>query len=175
MKGRQHTDICRVDVSTATSKPCNIPSSNGTMSDIEGSCHCGAITLRIVGGFGDDAKSFICHCEPCQVLSGSLFACTAFVASKNLQVVRGTPKPYKQSRETNSSGMQVTRHFCGDCGTPLWGESEVAPSGSFVRTALFGNTLPPKAEVFWKRAHEWEKPMVPPGALFEAGHGPLTA
>ncbi|TFY62081.1 hypothetical protein EVJ58_g4091 [Rhodofomes roseus] len=137
------------------------------MSDVEGSCHCGAIKLRIVGGFGDNAKAVACHCNVCTTLAGSLFSYLAPVPRSNLQVLEGTAKGYKQPTSDNVSGKQVTRYFCGDCSTPLWAESEAAPGGCFVKLAPFGNKLPPGAELFWKNAYEWQNSIVAPEAVFD--------
>ena len=68
-------------------------------------------------------------------------------------MLQGTTKVYKQPKSDNTSGKQVTRHFCGDCGTPLWAESEAAPEGLYVKLAPFGNNLLPGAELFWRNAH----------------------
>ena len=51
------------------------------------------------------------------------------------------------------SGKQVTRYFCGDCGTPLWAESAATPTFCAVKLALFGNNFEPAIEIFWKSAH----------------------
>ncbi|KAH9932340.1 Mss4-like protein [Fomitopsis serialis] len=128
------------------------------MSDVEGSCHCGAIKLRVVGGFDDNATAIVCHCTVCTTLSGSLFSYVAPI-----------PRRLQAAEVRELSGKQVTRHFCGDCGTPLWAEFESAPEEYFIKLALFGNKLPPGAEVFWKNVHESrQKPIVAPEAVFDA-------
>ncbi|KZT66612.1 hypothetical protein DAEQUDRAFT_445084 [Daedalea quercina L-15889] len=136
------------------------------MANIEGSCHCGTIKLRILGGFGENTRAIVCHCSVCATLAGSLFAYVAQVSRVNFQVLQGTTKAYKQPKSEGMSG-QITRHFCGDCGTPLWAESEAMPDGISVKLAPFGNKLPPGAEIFWKNAHKWQKPMVVSEAVFD--------
>ncbi|KZT67095.1 hypothetical protein DAEQUDRAFT_729509 [Daedalea quercina L-15889] len=136
-------------------------------SNLEGGCHCGAVRLCIVGGLGENAKAGICHCKDCQTFAGSLFAYAGKVDRAALQVVQGQPKAYKQPTSTNLSGKQVTRHFCGDCGTPLWVESDATPTIYAVKLALFGNAFEPGIEIFWKNAHEWEKPLAPSEMVFD--------
>ncbi|KAH9922630.1 Mss4-like protein [Fomitopsis serialis] len=137
------------------------------MKDTEGSCHCGAVKLRIHGEINEDTKAGICHCKDCQLFSGSLFAYAGKVDRENLQVVQGQPKSYKQPTDTSLSGKQVTRHFCGDCGTPLWVESDATPTIYAVKLALFANNFAPGIEIFWQNAHDWEKPMAPPELVFD--------
>ncbi|KAH9829674.1 Mss4-like protein [Rhodofomes roseus] len=135
--------------------------------DFEGSCHCGAVQMRILGGFTEDTKAGICHCKECQIFAGSLFAYATKVDRQHLQVIQGQPKAYKQPPNTNLSGKQVTRYFCGDCGTPLWVESDATPTLYAVKLALFGNNFAPGIEIFWKNAHEWEKPMASSEMVFD--------
>ncbi|KAH9830091.1 Mss4-like protein [Rhodofomes roseus] len=137
------------------------------MADIEGSCNCGAIKVRVIGGFGENAKAGICHCKTCQLLSGSLFSYLGFVSRENLKILQGEPKGYKQPAEAARSGKEVIRYFCGDCGTPLWAAAESAPETYSIKLAMFGNSLPPAMEIFWKHAHDWQKPIVPAEMVFE--------
>ena len=86
-----------------------------------------------------------------------MFAYAGKVDRKDLQVVHGQPKPYKQVAGKNLSGKPMTRYFCGDCGTPLWAESDATPTICAVKLALFGNNFEPAIEIFWKSAiwKEW--------------------
>ncbi|KZT66615.1 hypothetical protein DAEQUDRAFT_730030 [Daedalea quercina L-15889] len=137
------------------------------MADVEGSCHCGAIKVRVIGGFGEKAKAGVCHCKQCQVLAGSLFSYLGFVKRENVKVLQGEPKGYKQPLSAAQSGKPITRYFCGDCGTPLWAAADSAPDTYSIKLAMFGNNLPPAMEIYWKYAQTWEKPMVPSEALFD--------
>jgi len=101
------------------------------------------------------------------MLSGSLFSYLGFVGRENLKVLTGEPKGYKQPTGAAQSGKDVIRYFCGDCGTPLWAAAESAPETYTIKLAMFGNQLPPGKEIYWKRAKEWEKPIVPPDCVFE--------
>lgn len=57
----------------------------------------------------------ICHCRNCQRQSGSAFSIVCVV----------TDQAYRQTGETaifgdvGESGQTVSRHFCGNCGTPI--------------------------------------------------------
>ena len=82
-----------------------------------------------------------------------MFAYIAPAPRASVKIIQGVTKAYKQPTSENASGKQVVRHFCGDCGTPLWAESQAAPDILFVKLAPFGNKLPPGADFFWKNAH----------------------
>ncbi|KAH9843823.1 Mss4-like protein [Rhodofomes roseus] len=122
------------------------------MADVEGSCACGAITVRVVDGFGDNAKAAICHCTDCQKAAGSLCNYWAPVLVEKLHVVKGQPKTYRSPEGKSMSGKPVQRTFCPDCGTPLYVYAEGVPSRYCVILALFGNNLEPGVEIFWRSA-----------------------
>ncbi|KAH9938637.1 Mss4-like protein [Fomitopsis serialis] len=129
------------------------------MSDVEGSCACGAITLRVVDGFGENAKAVICHCTDCQKAAGSLCSYWAPVLIEKLKIVKGQPKTYRSPEGRSMSGKPVQRIFCGDCGTPLYAYPEGSVSGKFcVLLALFDNNLELGVEIFWRSA----KGEIPP-------------
>ncbi|TFY62078.1 hypothetical protein EVJ58_g4094 [Rhodofomes roseus] len=96
-----------------------------------------------------------------------VFSYLGFVSRENLKILQGEPKGYKQPAEAARSGKEVIRYFCGDCGTPLWAAAESAPETYSIKLAMFGNSLPPAMEIFWKHAHDWQKPIVPAEMVFE--------
>ena len=65
----------------------------------------------------------------------AVFAYVAPVRRANFQVLQGTPKAYEQPTCESRPGSQITRYFCGDCGTPLWAQSDAAPDGLHAKLA----------------------------------------
>ena len=89
------------------------------MTKLEGGCQCGAIryeiTLNLMGAGA-------CHCRSCQYSTGGGPNYVALVPTPGFKITRGQPKTYVRP---GGSGADVTRNFCGDCGTPLWSQGDL--------------------------------------------------
>ncbi|MBO9708345.1 MAG: GFA family protein [Caulobacter sp.] len=86
------------------------------MNRIEGGCLCGAVRYEITQSpMGAGA----CHCRACQYASGGGPNYVALIPKNGFKVTRGAPKRFTRP---GGSGADVTRVFCGECGTPLWSE-----------------------------------------------------
>jgi hypothetical protein len=81
-------------------------------STFVGGCLCGAVRYEATGTPGLTA---ICHCRMCQRASGSPFMGLLFMPTDAVRVARGHPRVYRSSPTSN-------RHFCTDCGSPLFFE-----------------------------------------------------
>lgn len=81
--------------------------------NINGSCHCGAITFEAVV---NPDYVVICHCTDCQVFSSAPYRVTVFVKAENLRL-SGVPRTYVK---VTDSGNQRKQAFCGNCGTALY-------------------------------------------------------
>lgn len=66
---------------------------------------------------------FLCSCLDCQRATGSGHSSVVLLPAAGLSV-HGTPKSFARPAD---SGATFTRHFCADCGTPLYGQSSRAP------------------------------------------------
>ena len=83
---------------------------------ISGQCACGQIRFQLTG---TPEKVGACHCTDCQKFTGGNANVHMIYNAANLSILQGTPKHFKS---TADSGSDVRRHFCGDCGAPLWSE-----------------------------------------------------
>lgn len=81
--------------------------------EIDGKCHCGAISWS---ADLDPESVYICHCSDCQTLSGSSFRTVAIVPADTFRM-SGEPRIYIKSAESGNRRIQA---FCPDCGTPLY-------------------------------------------------------
>lgn len=80
--------------------------------DWTGGCLCGAIRYRCEG---EPISMGLCQCERCQRQSGSAFLIATVFAREAVHFVMGTLQKY----ETGPAGGQLTRHFCGTCGSAV--------------------------------------------------------
>ena len=117
---------------------------------IEGSCHCGAIsfTAQI-----DPARVMVCHCSDCQVMSGSPFRAVV-PAPVDTFALRGEPKRYIK---TADSGNRRVQAFCGDCGTPLFATAPENATQVVIRTGCLKQKaqLVPQAQIWQRSALPW--------------------
>jgi hypothetical protein len=92
-----------------------------------GGCLCGAVRYEYAGAPGPAAY---CHCEDCRKCTGSAFNVSMRVEAASFRIVAGRPRGFTKSAD---SGNRLTRHFCQDCGSPLYTSSPVHPEFVYVK------------------------------------------
>ncbi|GAB3762054.1 hypothetical protein GCM10028796_13150 [Ramlibacter monticola] len=94
-----------------------------------------------------------CHCSDCQRASGAPFASGIVVKMADLEI-SGSPKAYATRA---SSGKMTTRGFCGDCGTPLFTQSEVNAQFTSIRfpTLDDASAFAPMLDIWTSSAQPW--------------------
>jgi hypothetical protein len=80
---------------------------------------------------GEPAGSAVCHCRDCQYVSGGEPAALVIVPRDALKITKGTLNDYTKKGD---SGMNVTRKFCGTCGTQVLSDVESAPQIWVIKT-----------------------------------------
>jgi hypothetical protein len=119
---------------------------------IDGCCHCGEITFEAQV----EAATFgICHCDDCQVLSGSAFRAVVQAPADHFKI-RGTPKTYLKT--TTPSGNKSLSAFCGNCGSSIYSCAAIDNPpvyrlrlGVITQRAAFS----PRRQIWRKRAFPW--------------------
>lgn len=81
---------------------------------VDGRCHCGNITFEAEA---DPARTGICNCTDCQMLTGSAFRVTIQTEPGSFRLISGTPSVYVK---TADSGTKRQHAFCPACGTPIY-------------------------------------------------------
>jgi hypothetical protein len=75
-----------------------------------GGCLCGSLRYSVSAA---PVFQVICHCKMCQKASGGPFVALAFVPPESVAVTKGTTKTIQTSSDS-------VRHFCADCGSPIF-------------------------------------------------------
>lgn len=88
---------------------------------LNGGCLCGAIRYEISQAL---PSIVACHCTHCQKASGSGASHNAILPAEAFHLRSGQPKHFSDTAE---SGNRLLRHFCGDCGSPIFSQREYAP------------------------------------------------
>ena len=114
---------------------------------LEGGCLCGAVRYRVTG---PALASGSCHCRTCQRASSAPELPFAQFATSAFTVTRGYPARYRSSPE-------VTRTFCGHCGSPLTYCHEGKPDRLDIMTCSLDDpdALAPTYRVWTSQKPSW--------------------
>lgn len=118
---------------------------------IEGGCFCGDIRYRIKG---EPVLQLFCFCKDCCAISGTDGYAGYMVNAPDFSLSRGTPIWHET---ISKEDRVVIRHFCGKCGSSLWGQTEFGlisvAAGSLDDPGLFK----PTKKVFVHDAPVWAR------------------
>ena len=125
---------------------------------LTGGCLCGAV--RYEAG-GKPLGQAVCHCRNCQKQGGSAFSALITVDASQLTVT-GATKLYV---DHGDSGQPVHRHFCGDCGSPLY---SVLPANAALAHLKAGtlddpSIMAPRVNIWCDSA--WPSTLFPENAI----------
>jgi hypothetical protein len=121
---------------------------------LTGGCLCGACRFEYSGAVG--AANY-CHCSDCRRATGSAFNIGVRLNRAEFRMVRGASRAFTK---TGDSGRDLSRHFCADCGSPLFTSPPSHPDWVFVKAGALDDPISVKpeyeswtcSEVPWARA-----------------------
>lgn len=94
---------------------------------LTGGCLCGAIRYAYDGEAG---PAGYCHCTDCRKATGSAFNIAVRVEARRFRIVKGATRGFTKSGD---SGGELTRHFCAECGSPLYTASPRHPDDYYLK------------------------------------------
>ncbi len=119
------------------------------MSELTGSCLCGAVHYRVAA---DPVVTRTCWCRDCQRLAanGTVNMLIPTAALNSTGEVSGYAK-------TADSGNIITRKFCPQCGSHLFANSSARPQFTVVRVGTLDNpsAVRPAMNIWASSAPEW--------------------
>jgi len=121
------------------------------MSTVTGGCLCGAIRYAISAPVSDLRA---CHCNNCRKSSGAQGTVNVIVPSAQFKITQGTTKKYQDSG--TFSGRTLSRHFCPDCGSPLYSQRNPDPGFLAVRAGSLDDSRALKI-----KTHIWTDTAMP--------------
>ena len=140
---------------------------NGFNMVRSGGCLCGAVRYECGG---EPLFALQCHCRDCQRQSGAPHIASVRMPAAEFHTVLGSPKLYVAKAD---SGNEVTRAFCGECGTPLYVQVSTRLDVVGVRVCTFDDPswFRPEANIFVRSAQPWDSldPAVPSFATYPTG------
>jgi len=116
-----------------------------------GKCLCGKVNYNIAS---EPLKMAQCHCLDCQRSSGTGHFSIAFFNKESVDITGETNSYTTQSDQE----AKITRHFCSDCGSRLFGTNTANPGliGITVGCVDDNSWFKPQAIVYNKRKPEWD-------------------
>ncbi len=137
---------------------------------IDGACHCGAVSFTAVI---DPGRVMVCHCSDCQVLSGAPLRAVAIADFHSLKV-SGITKAYVKVAQSGNRRAQV---FCPECGSPLWSTAPENPTSVVVRLGCVRqrSQLTPGLQIWTASAMPWLPGLdALPGTPAGSGFNPMV-
>lgn len=120
---------------------------------LKGSCLCGEITYS---ADTDPLFMVTCSCKSCQRACGSSFTTNVLIQSDSFKVDSGECATYSR---TADSGNTITRHFCPNCGSNIYGTNAARKDRMVIRTGTLDDTswVKPGLGIWRNAAMEWTK------------------
>lgn len=118
---------------------------------ITASCLCGAVRISCGEPVGPGGY---CHCQDCRKATGSAFSVNIPFDAGTFRVLSGEIGSFTK---TADSGNELTRHFCRECGSPLYGTSPQHPNRVYVRAGIIDqpNVIHPASESWCQSKVGW--------------------
>ena len=108
-----------------------------------GRCLCGSVRYKV----SIDPRFVLnCHCEDCRRSTGSVYGTNVFVDEDKVQIT-GEVSLYVH---TADSGNEMTKRFCPNCGTLLFGNSSGRQNSVSIRAGTIDqfDLIKPQMNVF---------------------------
>ena len=96
------------------------------MSVFSGKCLCGNVSYQC---HSEPKAIFNCHCEDCRRATGSVFGTNLFVPETKVEI-SGKVSSYSH---ISDSGSTMTKRFCPNCGSLLFGSNSAKPNVVSIR------------------------------------------
>jgi hypothetical protein len=122
-----------------------------TERSLEGGCLCGKIRYRTIG---EPVLSLHCYCRDCLRTAGTDGYAGMMVQEGEFECVSGSTATHVRSA---SSGREVERHFCPDCGSNLWGVTQLGLVSVAAGTLDDPDAFQPTRAVFASNAPSWAR------------------
>ena len=108
-----------------------------------GRCLCGRVNCQCSGAVGPTSY---CHCSDCRRATGSAFNIGVRVRTDAFSIAG----PIRAFTKTGDSGNPLSRHFCSECGSPIYTSSPQHPEYVFVKAGTLDDPeIPAPSHEIW--------------------------
>ena len=118
------------------------------MEENKGSCGCGAVKYTLTSEVMNVVN---CHCNMCKEHNGSPFSSYAALPHTALNIETGKELITKYQAGT------AQKHFCKECGTPLYNTNEKYPGACMIFLGTIKNSTKyiPNVNVWCESQYSW--------------------
>ena len=121
------------------------------VAPFHGGCMCKAVRYEVTA---EPLAVMDCHCRDCQYASGGSHTTAVVLPVAAFKITKGAPTRFTSKGD---SGADVTRAFCGTCGSPLFSEP---PPGRDIVVVKAGSLddpswLQPGGALYASSAQPW--------------------
>ena len=115
-----------------------------------GKCLCGEVEVELTGVISEVIH---CHCSLCRKNSGTAFATNGFINTEEFDITKG-----KTMLTSFSMKPGRNRHFCKNCGSPVYSSNEDDPSRLRIRLGILDGDIAerPMSHNFVSSKANWE-------------------
>ena len=115
--------------------------------DLIGGCLCGEVRYRITAA---PVEAQYCHCRMCQRAHGAPVIAWLTVPLDAFAMTAGNPVAYRSS-------AKAFRHFCGNCGTPIYAAAIEDTTSYSLRVGSIKQRqhLIPRRQIWCRSALPW--------------------
>ena len=116
----------------------------------QGKCLCGEVHIKVNGRISDIIH---CHCSLCRKNSGTAFATNGFINTADFEITSG-----KTTLSSFSFKPGRSRHFCSQCGSPVYSANEDDPTRLRIRLGIIDSEITerPISHNFVSSKANWE-------------------
>lgn len=134
---------------------------------IHGRCLCGGVVYEYDGPIG---PASYCHCRDCRRCSGSAFNIGVRFERARFRITQGSPRGFTKRGD---GGSELTRHFCPECGSPLYTSAPKHPDHVYVKAGTLDDParVEPTHQNWMVSAVPWSR-IAPGLESFERGPKP---
>ncbi len=120
---------------------------------VTGRCLCGAVKYECRSAAG---PAGYCHCEDCRRCTGSAFNVSVRLAAEDFRLISGELKSFTKRGD---SGTELTRHFCPECGSPIYTASPKHPNYVYVKAGTLNDPsiVHPTHQAWMRSAVPWNR------------------
>ena len=116
---------------------------------LSGNCGCGCVKFEIKAF---KANVVNCHCNTCRNLNGCSFSTYFVVSEKGFSIIEGEKSLSKFSVSENA-----VKHFCKNCGTPIYNQNLKYPNLRMVHLGAINlkEEIKPNVNIFCQSKFSW--------------------
>lgn len=121
------------------------------MTKIKGSCLCGNVEYSSTA---EPTAQVVCHCLDCQKQTGTAYSIVVGLPEAELTLSGSSHATVVTFGDT---GVQTIRHFCNNCGSPIYSQPQALPGVAFLKAGTLDDTswLKPTVNVYCETAQSW--------------------